>query len=671
MQGSFNDVKTSKNRENEDLKTKPLDPLELAIPDEELVDIIDKRINESRIFYEESYDLYSRRRKNEMYYFGRQIAQRERDRDLKSYESRFQDNVLYEIESTIKPLAMSRLPDLMVTPGNDSDESVLMAQEVSKAVDTDIKDRENRKVLGLAFKHHPVYFTGCIKVRWNPEIDDYVFECIHPDEIDIDHTCPTNDANEMQFVSQLVPLTVEEVVMRFPNKKEEFFKELQRSGLMVGDTPGWKLMATTIKIRETWFHQFKRHSDTQWERIDGVMWKYKKCLLHKMKNPNFDYEGEIRYFSYDEKGVRQGVTENDLQHLLITGQVPENIKEEKVYHNYFRTPEKPYYFLGYDQWGRQPMDETSRIEQNIRNQETLDKRGKQIDETLDNRGHNVFSKEAGLTSADVESIDMNDPDEDFVVDGNVNNTHKYIEPQRPTPAEFEEVNNLRNRMYSIAGSQSVRGQIMGNAPATNNQIARENDFTRADDLVEDTINAAAEWMARWSLQFIKLRYTKDHFKEILGIAGETVWMKLNRNMVDEGMVVKIKASGTDKLRAQNNAMDMAKMEMIDPYTFFTDMGLSDPEGRTEKLMLMKTDPMAYMQKVIKGLDTSTAMAQALMNQTALEQQQMASQQMQQPNPLVAQGQPATGPTQPQNPTVTNTAQIPATPPTGLPPQGVL
>lgn len=667
-------------RVDEGLATKPLDPLALDIEDKELVDILDKRIEASRNFYEGSeYHLYERREENEMYLFGRQIRALEEERELKDYESRYNDNALYEIEATIKPLAMSRLPDLLVTPGNDSEQSVLMAQEVSKCVDTEIKEQNNRSVLGLAFKHLPVYFTGVIKVRWDPEIDDYLFEVIHPELIDVDNTCPDNNADHMEFVSQIIPLSVEEVVMRFPRKKDDFFIELKKDGLKVnteGGKQSWIVMATKVKIREVWFTWYKKKNDTEWERIEGVLWKYKECILKKMKNPNFDYEGEQRYFAYDDmenESTKRPLGPGELGQIFMTGSLPDNVLEEQVYHNYFKYPRKPFYFMSYDKWGKQPYDETSRIEQNLQNQKTLDKRGKQIEETLDQRGHNVFSKESGLTAQDVEELDMNDPDQDLVVAGDVNATHKYIEPPRPAAQEFTEKENILNRMYSLSGSNAVRGNIKSGEAATTNQIARESDFTRADDLVEDTINAAASWMAEWALQMIKLRYTKDHFRYVLGAAGEMVWEKLNRNMIDDGMIVKIKASGTDKLRAQNNAMDMAKMEMIDPYTFFVDMNLSDPEGRTEKLILAKTDPIAYLQKVVKGINTSQALAEALARQQ-LPSPAVAPPAPPQMNPVMGQqnamNQPVPGAApqgMPQNPTPTNTAAAPVAPPVGPPP----
>lgn len=680
MQGSFNETIPDTNYPKEGQMSIPLDPLQLEIEDEELVKIMNKYEDGYDSFYEDKYNLFERRKRNEVYYFGRQVQQAEDEKRLKSYESRFSMNVLYEIMGTVKPLAMSRVPDMMCLPGFDSDEATEVADEVGKAIDTQLKEQETRFVLGLAYKHLPVYFTSCIKTWWNNEADDYEFGVVHPDLIKFDWTCPTNDADQMKWVIQKVPSTVQQIALKFPSKKKEFYAELIKNGIPIEEgKETWIALATEIKYSECWFTEYKKHSDDEVERIDGLLWKYGDCILGKMKNPDFDYEGETRYFAYDEMGnenTKRAINKQELAQLLF-GQTPGNVKEQKVYHNYFRFPRKPYFFMGYDQWGKTPMDETSWIEQNIQNQKSLDKRGKQIEETLDSRGHHIFSKGA-LTPGDVEELDLDAPNVDLSVEGNVNEVHAFIAPERPTKEEFEELGNLKNFMYAIAHSQAVRGEIQAEAPATSNQIAREGDFTAADDIVEDTINPAGQWMGDWSLQWIKLRYTKDHFRWIMGVAGDVIYQKLNRNMIMDGMILKIKSSGSDKIRAQNNALEMAKMQMTDPFTFFKDMGLSDPEGRTEKLILAKTDPMAYLQKVVKNLNSSQALAQALENaelkelQTPPAQPPMAGP-VQPPNPVMpGQGQPAPqGP--PMAPSPMNTAQVPVAPPVGAPagsPRGI-
>jgi hypothetical protein len=218
-------------------------------------------------------------------------------------------------------------------------------------------------------------------------------------------------------------------------------------------------------------------------------------------------------------------------------------------------------------------------------------------------------------------------------------------------------------MYSLSGATAIRGQLQSDV-ATTNQIAREADFTRADDLVEDTINDAVEWMAQWTLHMIKLRYTSDHFKKLAGARGAMTFVKLNRDLIEDGMEVSIKASGTDKLKTQKTAMDMAAMKMIDPLNLYRDMGLSDPEGRTEDLMMFTADPASYMAKV-KGLGTTPLELSNSLNGSGniapQPNQGMAS-------PMGNASAPA--PSQPPlQPTPTDTSVVPPTPigpPTGSP-----
>jgi len=168
-------------------------------------------------------------------------------------------------------------------------------------------------------------------------------------------------------------------------------------------------------------------------------------------------------------------------------------------------------------------------------------------------------------------------------------------------------------------------------------------------LVEDTINAASEWMADWQMQFIKLRYTEDHMSQILGAKGKVTLVKLRRDMVQDGMEVTIKASSTDKLKAQRNALQMAELKLIDPLTFYEDMDMSDPKGRLEKLLLFNTDPAGYFAKFVMDLENTGQMAGALAGQP-LPQPQL-------PAP--------TGVEAPMAPTPADTSQVATEPPIGV------
>jgi hypothetical protein len=645
------------------------DPLELKIDDKDLIKTVDKDVKDYEKFYKSNYNLISRRRKNEVYYLGRQIQEKEEQGSLKDYETRNLDNILYEIVATQQSLAMSQLPDLIVTPGEQTDEKRETAKLLTRAVDSDIKRRNNRKVLALAAKHRRVYFVGVIKAVWNPELagglGDYQFIVVHPDNIEFDFTATEADAEKMKYVFQVTEMTVKEAFMKFPKAKEKLMEQLSRDGLVAKDQkPSWKALASTIKIREGWFDEYETLEEGKVRKVSGLLWKYKDVILGKMKNPNFDYEGEEQVFVYEDKEVkssRRALSLPEMQQSMVTGMFPANVKKETIYHNYFENPRKPYFFMVYDQWGKQPLDETSDLEQNVRNQEALDSMVKIIQEKLKNRGHHIWSKNAGFKPDDIEKMDHNNPDEDYLVDGDdITKVHAFITGEQVTPAEFNEMDRLQNRMFSLSGANAVRGELKANTPATSTQIAREANYTRADDEVENTINAAAEWMAQWALQFIKLRYTQEHFRKILGKKGEVVFLRLHQNMIDDGMEVMIKASGTDKIKAQNQALEMAKMQLTDPLSFFTDMGLDDPEGRTVKLLMFTKDPAGYLQQFIESNPSVTPELLAKLQVAATP-----------PPPQGLPGQLPTAPGQPptqgmpQGATVTNTSATPAQPPTGV------
>ncbi len=666
------------------------DPIALDISDEKLVQVVEGRIDASKKWFDEKYNLTNRRQKNEKYLFGRQVDDAIKQKKLKDYETRSADNALYEIESSLKPLAMSKLPDIIVTPGQEDPEREASAKDLSTAIDTQNKKREQREVLGLAFKHLPTYFTAIIKARWDSEKGkhgDYRFDIIHPEYVVVDHTAVSRNPDDMSFIAQCVPMTVKDVLMKFPSKKKEFLEALKLDSVLSGNEPTDHDLASEIKIWEVWFDWYKKTGEKAdgmimtkteahdasilepgltWKRVSGVLWQCQGVLLKKCLDPNYDFEGEEKLFAYpdpSDESTKKEVSYEDVVKTQLVGEPLPDIRPEQVYHNYFDRPHKPYYFMGYDQWGKVYIDETSRIEQNIRNQENLDDQNKTVIDQLKTRIKHIWSKEGGLDKSAVQRLDMDDPRMDALVDGDPNKVHKAILPERPDQAQFNALSDTRDRMYAISGSTAVRGQIQSDT-ATTNQIAREADFTRTDDLVEDTINAACEWMAQWQMQFIKLRYTEEHLRQILGDKGKMTYIKLRRDMISDGMEVMIKASSTDKLKAQRNAMQTAGLgpPFTNPLDFFRDMDMNDPEGRTERGVMFAMDLAGYFTKYALGLSSAQQMAIGIGQPPAPmgPQQPMPNQPMGQPAPQAGGQLPS-----PQD--TSNVASAPPQiPPTGSP-----
>ena len=669
-----------------ELTGEPTDPLALNIPDKKLVKIIDKRIRDSRKFFRSpKYNLYERRKKNEMYVLGRQINSKEERNELKAYEARFLDNGLYEIESTIKPIALQNMPDLIIAPNNDSSEVRKTAESLSKAINNQIKIRKNRVALGIAFKHVPVGLVGWIKAEWNPELGkfgDFEFRPVHYDYMDIDHTCNTPNPDDMEFVSELCPTTVQMVVMQFPEKKKEFFAELQKDGVFARQLDGKNDfddtdLATPLQIRQVWFKWYEKDTDAEvvdskdkmttepgvkWKIIRGVIWKFGDCILKKIKNPNYDYEGEEKQVVYEDISDESTKREPSPEELYVAAALNMPIpgaKKVTEYRNYFDMPRVPYYMMVYDQWGKIAYDETSRVEQNIRNQQNMDKTGKDLVEKLANKGKHVFSKESGLEAKDVERMDMENPTQDILVDGDVNKVHFFIQPDQPPQQAFEWIDRVLRRMKDLAGVSAVGGQLQSEV-ATSNQIGRENNFTVLDDVVENTINPASEWMAQWSMQFIKLRYTEPKMVYLLGQRGKDAFIQLKSNMVDQGFVVMIRASGTDKLKAHNEAQQAWQDQSIDPINYYRDMGHDDYAERSEMFLTFMLDKNAYMVKYVMNLLNTNQQSQALAAQPVAPVSSPGQ-------PVPPMGTPPMAPGGPQQPTPTNTAQVPIAPPVGPPP----
>ena len=565
--------------------------------------------------FDSELDLTKRRKENEKYYFGRQLKEKEKKGDVKVYQSKYINNEIWESEAHLKPLALSKLPDFKVITTTETDESKKTAKDLTEVVDTDMKTRKRREVLGLGFKHNPVYFVGVIKAIWDFQKNDYDFIIVHPDNIIFDFYAGTKEATEMRVVAEYLPITPKEVLMRFPEKKEKFLAEFRKDkNIQTEDIPE-KAMASKIKIMEVWFTWFEQQED-KWERVEGTLWKYGKVMLKKGKNPYFDYSGEKRLFSY-KNNIKEEVGLEQLQ-MTAMGQEMMGLQSQQVFRNYFKDPQKPYILIGYEQWGKTPIDETSRIEQEIPLQNSLDKRGQQVDEMIDRaRGKHIWSKLGGLKAEDLEELDMSDPEVDMLVDEDVNKVHTFIPGEQPSAQMFKDKQDASDKIKAKAGVSAITGEIQTDV-ATTNQIAREANFTRADDLVEDTINYASERMAQWAMQFIKLFYTEEHLKEAKGADGLLIYKKLHRDLVDDGMEVVIKSSSTDKLRAEKLAKEAAQLKMIDPLSYYEDVGLTDPKGRTQRLIDFMADPLSYAMKHVEGLGTTEQQVNALNGQGSTE-----------------------------------------------------
>jgi hypothetical protein len=581
-----------------------LDPMHLDLDDDEIVRVVKENIRSSVGFYTEK-NLYQKQQKNLEYYYGRQALYQASNKS-KPYK----ENVIYESLTRQKPIALSRMPDLTVKPGDDSMEAKKTAQDLTGIFNSDIKKRSNRKLLGLAFKQEPIYYYAPVKAIWNPEkgpYGDYEFVNVHPDNIVWDHNCSTNDVNNMRFVSERAKFTLGELIIMFPDKEEEIKEEF---GWTKDERDDDAKMASPVKIWETWFHWYKKAKaddekketekkgpKRQTERIDGVVWIYGDLVLKKMKNPYFDYQGRKKIFSKEFREKNATSVEDIFLAVTDDGQ------SETVYNNYFQDPEKPYFFMVYENMGEQPISETSRVEQILEFQDSINMNGSIIqDMNIRSRGKDLFDTNA-ITQDALDEINIYDIDQVVGLDvpqgSSINNAHARIEQMPATQQQYKSMNDDRSKAFEMLGTgPATRGLSNANATLGQEQMSREGDYGLVDDIVEDTINACAEWQANWSMQFIKLFYTKVHMRHILGKDGEVLHTRLSQDSVDNGMEVVVSASGVDKMLRKRMAEENMKLGIGDPLSYYEDTEQSSPRERALRAMMAQGSPQMYIAQYL-------------------------------------------------------------------------
>lgn len=594
------------------------DPLFLDLPDFEFIDVLDQRISDSVKYYTGK-DLYNRQQKMRSYYKGEQNDVTNKKK-LPKYAQPYMENIIHEGIIRQKPIALSRLPDMVVKAGNGTDVSRKSAEVLTDLMNSDMKKRKRRKVLGRAFKEQPLNLYAVIKGRWNEELGidgDYDYINIHPDNIVWDHTCKTSDADDMFFVAEKAEFTVKEILMMFPKAKEEFLEEI---GLGDIEKRTQKNMASKYEVWEVWFHWYKEHKDevsgkVKWEKVNAVAWKYKNVILGKMKNPYYDYQGAINYFD-KVKEEKKEQTDEEVYEALFG-----DFEGERVYNNYFKNPRKPYFFMVYENMGEDPIDITTRVEQSLLFQDHINLAGLQISEmNARSVGKPVINAQF-IDKEDAKAIDWKDHNQAVIVNSDdVRRAFTHI-PGIPAPQQmYKSKQDDRNFGFEMIGvNATTRGLRENDSTLGQDQMAREADYGLIDDIVEETINEAAEWMGQWSMQFIKMFYTKPHFKDAVGKDGESLYIAISQDLVEDGMVVEVGASGVDKIQRKRMAIANMNTQAGDLLSYYEDTDQNNAKERARRAFMFQNAPMLYYQ---------TYLAEESQQPDPLAQQQM--QQTMQP-----------------------------------------
>lgn len=536
--------------------------LNTGLQDDELNRIVDARIAESKSAYE-LLKLDERRKTNENFWSGKQYNPEEMT------GLPYVDNVIHDNTEKRISMAVGKVPDIIVVPGDGSLQGRQNTQILERVLDIDISNKEKKRLIKNGLRHNHIYFLGVQKASWNPnkgQFGDYEFHLCDPRKVLISHTgiIPEDGftADNCDLILEVVEEPVATVMAKFPAKAQQLRD-------ILGTQDGSRL-ATTMKYQEGWY----TYHNSQGQIVEGVFWRFNHLILRNMKNPYFDFTGYDRVIYDPQTGQPKTDPMGQMQ-------------SEHVFRNFFDRPRKPYIFYSYENLGRSPVDDTTAIEQAIPLQRNLNKTGKQIRDISDG----ITNKYAfnNTISQDQARLVTANPKEPIWMDTNedISKSIQNFVNQGPPPVLFQELVQTRQQIdqkFSVANINQAGGQ---RESGVSKQITRENDLVTTDDLGSIVIERVIEETGSWAIQFMKLMYVDAHFKSKMGKDGEVIQEYIQRDMIDDGISLTIKGSTTDKVTARNQAINLGSSGAIDPMTMFEEMDAPNPKERTQRLLLFK------------------------------------------------------------------------------------
>lgn len=538
--------------------------LNTGLRDEELNQIIDARIAESKTFYE-TMNIDARRKKNEQYWLGEHYNKDE----VQGLE--YIDNVIHDNTEKRIGLAVGKIPDIIVVPGDGSLSGRQNAGIIERVLDIDIGSKEKKRLLKNGLRHNHIHFIGVAKASWNPnksEKGDYEFNLCDPRKVLISHTGKIPEdgftSDNCDLIVEVVEEPIAVVLAKFPQKASEL-------KALLGASDGSRL-STTMKYQEGWY----TYHDSNGQILEGLFWRFNHLILRNIKNPYFDFKG------YDRPVLDQ------------QGQIQQNqfgqIQTEQVFRNFFDRPRKPYLFFSYENLGRGPLDDTTAIEQAIPLQRNLNKVGKQIRDISDGITNkyafdNTISQDQArlVTSNPKEPIWMD-------VDGTqspVSNHVTNFQNSGPPPVLFQEMMQTRAQIDAKFSTHNLNTMSNQRESGIAKQINRESDLATTDDIVDIVLERVVQEMASWAIQFMKLMYVDYHFKSKMGKDGAAIQESIQRDMIDDGISVTVRGSVADKQTARNQAINLGTSGAIDPLTMMEEIDAPNPKERTERLLKFK------------------------------------------------------------------------------------
>lgn len=541
--------------------------LDLSMSDDDLDKMLISSLNEDRDHWNKKpWNLEECDVKYTNFLFGDQLNEKE---FLRS-DTKYKDNRIFSSVRAILSYATGQLAKPDIVPSKGDEIYLKGARDIGAALYQHSADEKVDFKVRAAALNLITRKRGYLKLRWDPTLGmngDIITEVVNPEDIII-----SRYARYLQNPDKIyhrIRCTVQELCARFPAKADQIKDAFSiNRGVFTQ-------MSRMVNYFECWF----TYMDDDGRPAEGVCWfiAEKHLILDKMQNPNWVY------YKSRKKEMEANVTS---------------------------IPPKPFIAFNYINTGHSYIDETCLVEQAMPLQEMLNKRLRQIGENADYvNGRWVASKKA-FSQEDARNLINKGAKTVALVDSvDVTKALYNVAPNALGAWVENTVYDSRNEIDGMMGTPSVfkGGQPDSKDTLGRDLIVKQQAGALQDDLVR-AISMSMEEYYKIKLQMMRVYYTDDYWFQVKGGDGKYEFILLNGDSLDSNVKVSVQVDSTlplDKASIRETAMALWESgQSIDYRTLMEDLGLPNPDIRTERYLKSHIDPINYLKSIqLSQIDT--------------------------------------------------------------------
>lgn len=546
-----------------------IDELELPITDDELILLTKQwelKWNESEV--KKTWEAMCE--ETEKYWKGEQY------KGVSAEDRPLQDNAIWEALETFLPQATRRNPEPVVDLTYETPTTPELEQLV-KSIEHRLAELADTLKLRLKIKRvarqWAIYLLGVGKVGWSEVTQDLTLKIIRPKKLILDPDGVVDeDGYSGKFVGEVRRLPAS-ILEKLAIGKKEIIEKL---------TNGKK--GSDIQFVEWWTDEY-------------FCWTVNNDVLLKKKNPNWNY----------------GTEEKTEETVDEYGEPAENVIPAVEGQNHFPVPKMPFIFLSVYNLGKQPVDDTSPIMQNLSTQDLINKRLRQIDKNADSMNNGLavsgdaFDKEQAKQAGDAKRTGSTI----WVPTGNPNTVIANL-TSSPLPSDvFNQLIDSRARLKEVFGVRGLTPSgIQDDKTVRGKILTKSVDTDRIGGGVSEYLEQFADDVYNWFYQLMLVYYPN-----IQGVEMPKIIIS-----VKEGSLLP-KDTAYEAQQAIELAM-AGKMSLLDLYKKLED---PNPEEKAANVWLEVNAPQMLYQNDPRIQQVMMQMQAAAQQQAQMQQEQVVAE----------------------------------------------